>query len=449
MTETSFARRVCGTSGCGALVALLLSPGFLAAAADPPTEPLRAAITGSVSDREGRPIPRASVMIWTAAPKRGYSTYCPSCYADCGKRAVTDAKGKFSFERVDPSLRFNLLVVRQGFAPLDVQKVEPFGNPVAARLLPRVLPSDPLQVVSGRIVGPNGEPAADAVVDPEFVSWKREDGTSDAIWGHGEGLDPLAVSNDQGEFEVTFKRPALKMNLCVYARGMAPKWFELPTGSDRHTLRLQRGATIRGRLVQFGKPIADAEMGLIAKDRGMIGFFPEARIATQSAGRFEFTNVAVPNNWFLYAKMDSIASRGATVPVSCHTIDGDDIDIGDIHVMPGHRVRGRVILTDGKRIADGMQFRIDSQEAWDSQAVSLRPDGRFEFQNVPTGDYSLSASVQGYHMSEKNPNLSGSTIDGRIAADLDDFIILLDPGKGACGIGRFREGKPLESAPPP
>jgi hypothetical protein len=28
MTETSFARRVCGTSGCGALVALLLSPGF-------------------------------------------------------------------------------------------------------------------------------------------------------------------------------------------------------------------------------------------------------------------------------------------------------------------------------------------------------------------------------------------------------------------------------------
>jgi hypothetical protein len=181
----------------------------------------------------------------------------------------------------------------------------------------------------------------------------------------------------------------------------------------------------------------------------MIGFFPEARIATQSDGRFEFANVAVPNNWFLYAKMDSIASKGATVPVSCHTIDGDDIDVGDIHVMPGRRVRGRVILTDGKRIADGMQIRIDSQEAWDSQAVSLRPDGRFEFQNVPTGDYSLSASVEGYHMSIRNPNLSRRTIDGRIASDLDNFTILLDPGKGAFGIGRFREGKPLASAPQP
>jgi hypothetical protein len=449
MTETSFARRARGTGSFAGLVALLLSPGFLAAAADPPTEPQRAAITGSVSDREGRPIPRASVMIWTAAPKRGYSRYCPSCYADCGKRAVTDAKGKFSFERVDPSLRFNLLVVCQGFAPLDVQKVEPFGNPVVARLLPRVLPSDPLQVVSGRIVGPNGEPAADAVVDPEFVSWKREDGTSDAIWGHGEGLDPLAVSNDQGEFEVTFKRAALKMNLCVYARGMAPKWFELPTGSERHTLRLQRGATIRGRLVQFGKPIADAEMGLITKDRNMLGSFPEARIATRSDGRFEFANVAVPNDWLLYAKMDSIATKGATVPVSCHTIDGDDIDVGDISVMPGHRVRGRVILTDGKRIADGMQIRIDSEEAWDTQSVLLPPDGRFEFKNVPTGEYHLDPGVKGYYLSKKNPNLSW-TIEGRIDSDLNDFIILIDPGKESReGIPGSLRGKPLVSAPLP
>jgi hypothetical protein len=430
----------------------ILSCSLLIAAPQPPNESHRPAIVGKISERDGKPISGANVMIWTAGPRKGYSTYCPGCYADCGKRATTDAKGEFSFDRVDTTLRFNLLVVREGFAPLNVQKVEPFGNPVLATVDRRALPADPLQIVHGRVIGPTGSPIADAVVEPEMVKWKNNDGTLRGRGGAVKGLDPLAVTNEKGDFEIAYTRPALNMTVCVFARGMAPKWFvDLSTGSERHTLAVARGATIRGRLVQFGKPVPNAEIGLGNKERGMGQHYPEMRIGTQLDGTFLFVNVPTPNAWFVYAKMESIARRGATVPVSCRApSDGEIIDLGDIHIRPGHRVRGRVVLTDGKSIADGMRMMIGSMEARDSQSAALPADGRFDFENLPTGEYNLSPAVKGYHLSDKNPNLSW-TIEGRVDGDLDNFIILLDPGresyKGRYG-GRFL-GKPLVSAGQP
>ncbi len=435
-------------SFCGSVCILLItrSPAF---AAEPPKAAPRPAIAGTISDDDGKAVAGATVMIWTAAPKKGYSTHCPSCYADCGKRALTDAEGKFSFEHVDPTLRFNLLVVREGFAPQHVQKMEPFGNPALARLKRRALPSDPLQVVRGKVVGPSGDPIADAVVEPESVRWKRENGTLAGRGGAVKGLDPLAVTNDKGEFEIAYTRPAVDMTVCVFARGMAPKWFlELTTGPGRHTLAVSRGATIRGRLVQFGKPVQDAEIGLGNKERHPGEHFPESRIGTQPDGTFLFANVPTPNGWFVYAKMNSILNRGATTPVSCRTSRDDEIiDLGDIKIQSGHRVRGRVILTDGKPIADGMRMNISATEARDSQSSPLPSDGRFDFPNLPTGEYALFPSVKGYHLSDKNPNLSW-TIEGHIDRDIDDFIILLDPGKESYAgryAGRF-QGKPLVSA---
>jgi hypothetical protein len=452
MSQIISARRAIGTTRLSGSALVLLAPAFLVAAPDVANESHRPAIVGTISDRDGKPVAGASVIIWTAAPQTGYSTYCPGCYADCGKHATTDAMGEFSFERVDPTLRFNLLVVNEGFAPLNVPKIKPFGNPVAAKLLRRTSPADPLQVVRGRVVGPTGSPIADAVVEPEMVWWKKEDGALGGRGGAVKGLDPLAVTNNQGEFEIAYAQPAVKMTICVKARGMASKWFaDLATGPQRHTLAVARGATIRGRLVLFGKPVPNAEIGLKNKERGMGEHFPEDRIGTQPDGTFFFANVPAHNGWFVYAKMDSISRMGATVPVSCRTSrDGEIVEVGDIRVMPGHRIRGRVILSDGKSIADGMRMTVGSTEAWDSQTVRLPADGRFAFDNVPMGEYSLFPSVKGYRLSDKNPNLSW-TIEGHLAGDLDNFIILLDPGKENYKgryAGRFR-GKPLVSARQP
>src|SRR2546422_2231400 len=58
----------------------------------------------------------------------------PTCYTDCGKRAVTDAGGNFSISGLSPDLWFTLLVIRDGFTAVYVKKVDPEKDRKSTRL---------------------------------------------------------------------------------------------------------------------------------------------------------------------------------------------------------------------------------------------------------------------------------------------------------------------------
>ena len=113
-------------------------------------------LKGKVTDVTGRPIEHATVMVYHAGVKTGYSTFCPSCYADCGKRTFTDAAGTYSFTNLNPDLWFELLVVRDGYGPVSVKKVDPSIGPATAVLSPRSSIEDPRQIVRGRVVDKSG-----------------------------------------------------------------------------------------------------------------------------------------------------------------------------------------------------------------------------------------------------------------------------------------------------
>lgn len=168
---------------------------------------------------------------------------------------------------------------------------------------------------------------------------------------------------------------------------------------------------------------------LEAQDRGGFGDnlklvgnpYDEIRIGTQHDGSFVNPNVPVPVAWYVYAKMESITTLGASDPFptsSAH--DGELLNIGDIQIIPGHQLRGKVTLSDGARIPVGMRITIASDRVRDDQTVPLAPDGRFEFRNLPTGKYNVFPSVRGYkrHMVE-------ITID----KDVDGFYMVLEPDK--------------------
>src|SRR5262249_16600952 len=102
-------------------------------------------------------------------------------------------------------------------------------------------------------------------------------------------------------------------------------------------------------------------------------------------------------DWYIYGKMRSVAARGATGAVECATKhDKEIVDLGDLQIKPAHRLRGRVVLSDGKAIPDGMRVTISSATAWDDQTAMLPPDGRFEFLGLSASNYSVFASVKGY-----------------------------------------------------
>jgi hypothetical protein len=387
-------------------------------------------------------IPWITQPFWSITPgvKTGYSTYCPGCYADCGKRALTNETGEFTIENLSPDLWFTLLVLRDGYFPEFVKQVDPFkGSAPEAVLKTRQPVGDADRVVRGKIVDFQGRSIQDAIVHPEGIVSNDEKRGRITTYGSVSELDPIAVTNEAGEFEVAYKRPALEALLIVEARGYAPKLFNhLQTGLERHVLTIGDGATLRGRLVDNGDPVANAQMGLIPRQRGMgaelkmFGApYDEMRIGTQEDGTFIFTNVPIPVEFYVYGKMESISERGATEPMESATkIDGEDVNVGDIEINPGFRLRGKVALSDGKSIPDSMRVTISADRAWDSQTVFLQPDGSFEFSGLASEKYQVFASVKGYRAPEWDYTMKThrpGTV--QVEQDIDDFVLVLEPVK--------------------
>jgi hypothetical protein len=404
----------------GGLLALAVVASLLSAAAT------RATISGKVTDSSGKPLDNATVMIYHAGVRKGYNAFCPSCYVDCGKRVITDRAGSFSFKSLDPDLWFELLVIRDGYTATFVDKVDPAQGTVATAALTRRLPvNDPGRIVRGRVVDPAGQPLRAAVVMP--LGLNTEQGS---MYGTIEGLEPIAVTNAQGEFELANSQGTTGILLQVEVRAMASKMVAVATGADRKTITVSSGAVVRGRLINRGRPVAGAEMGLIARERGGFGAnlkiignpYDEIRIGTQQDGTFVITNVPAPVDWYVYGKMESIAALGATQPSEFSTRrDKEEVNVGDIEIRPGYRLGGKVELSDGAVIADGMRITIGAKDVWDSQTVMIGRDGRFGFFGIPAGKYEISPSVRGYRLQDKD------LIDTTVNRDIDDLTITLAP----------------------
>ncbi len=409
---------------------LLLS--ILTVSAASPAE--RVSLHGKVTDNQGNPLSDATVVVYHAGVKVGYSTYCPSCYVDCGKRAVTDRAGAYSIAGLDPDLVFELAVIHDGHMAAFVKKVDPSAGPASVAVLaPRTPVDDPVRVFRGRVVDPGGRPLRLAVIEPFALEADWGGRGPASMYGTVDGLEPMTISNANGEFELAYKQKAIAMLAWVEARGMAPKLVKLSPGADRASITVSDGAVVRGRLTNQGKPVPHAEIGLIPRTRWsggnhlhLIGEpYDEIRIGTQADGTFVITNVPAGVDWYLYGKMESIASLGATAPMECRTgKDGEEADLGDIAIQPGHRVRGKVTLSDGAAIASGMRVSIGAEKAWDTQTVQLAPDGRFEFFGVAGGKYQISASVSGYQQAEND----GGAVE--VDRDIDNFVLALNRGGG-------------------
>src|SRR3954453_21951356 len=133
---------------------LLIATTFLACAALAQTPADRSAtVTGKVSTADGKPVEHATVLVYEAGVKKGYSIYCPTCWVDCGKHTFTDADGNYQITGLNHDLIFTLLVVREGYSAAYVKKVNPENGPAKTAVLKMRPPIDDLsKVVRGQVV---------------------------------------------------------------------------------------------------------------------------------------------------------------------------------------------------------------------------------------------------------------------------------------------------------
>jgi uncharacterized GH25 family protein len=383
-------------------------------------------LKGRVVHDDGSPVPKATVFIYTAGPKEGTSSLCPSCYADCRKQAKTDADGRFTIESLDPALLFRLLIV----APRHQSQFVPKVNPATAEAKVTLKSLDPEALkspnrITGVVIDQNGKPVAGAVIAPEGVKF----GAQTRWGGSDEFVDPVAATDDQGHFLMQCKDVVIAVHAVVEARNAAKRWVELSPGQD-HFIRLQEGATVTGQIERDGKPLKDVMVGLVTKDREAGKYFHCDEIATDVSGRFMLFNVPPEREFVWFATMSSMAGQGA-VKLKTFTTGktGTQVDLGKLQVEPAYRISGRVVLTDDKPVPAGTRITLGREDAWDTQESKLAADGHFEIANVPAESVGLSVRVRGYTFSTRNPSRDYSgRITGRVDKDISDLTLLMDPG---------------------
>jgi peroxiredoxin/uncharacterized GH25 family protein len=385
-------------------------------------------LTGVVRDSFGKPLAGATVFIYTAAPKKGPGLICPSCYADCRKRASTDSEGHFKIESLDTNLLFRVLIASKGCRPKFIGKVDPSVIPMDVALEAPLSAVDFSQQLKGRVVNQDGKPIPGAVVKIRGV--KRGESTR---FGGNEDVDPLAVTDDDGLFVLN---GAVKFDgavLEVEARAFANRVLQdMATGGTVNELKLTEGASLTGRLVWDGQPIAGVTMGISGAERNAEYYVGDFSVATDKEGRFGFVNLPPNCNFLLYAKMSSLHAKGAVATQNVRTpVDGAAVDVGDVKAHAGFKLNGQVRLSDGKPVPPKTTIYLSRSEAADQAEAKPDKSGHFGFGGVPSEPIHLSVRLPGYQLSPRNKSmdwLNPYWLAGTLKSDKENLVVELDPG---------------------
>ena len=414
-------------------ILVILATVALRTCAQPAVAEKRITATGRVLGVDGRPLADATIMVYSATVKKGYSLFCPTCYRDCGKRTVSGPNGSYSIAGLDPELSFTFVALKDGYFAAFIPNVDPAAGPAPeVRLKPMPSVVDVSRIVRGRIVDVDGNSLRGAIVQPEIATYRDTDGhirfSAPFDW-----INELTATNEKGEFELAFSKPAVEMTFRVTARSMAAGHFTLPGGGQRKTVILTEGAVIRGRLMYKGKPVPDAEVGLVPHDGSLGRWYPEVRIGTAEDGTFSITNVPPGRIWLLHPTMESLASRGIGGDViECETkADGDQINLGDINLKAAHAVRGKVVLVDAKRLPGEMRVIVTADRSGDSQTTKIGSDGGFRFDGLPDGIYSVTPAVEGYRLQHDCTGSLCRSVEIVVRGDVSDLVIKMEPEAGS------------------
>jgi hypothetical protein len=361
-------------------------------------------LKGTVRDESGAPVVGATVLIFTAQPRKGVGLICPSCYLDCWRQASTDANGHFVIENVDGSLVFRIGAVTPVHDTVFAHKVDPTVGEAQITLRPRPpLPDAPRRIVHARVVDLAGKPVAHAVVSPQGY----KSGESESF-GNMPGIPSLTLTNDKGEFTLAGGKDVDALILQVSARGLTTTAFEeVATGVAEQVLPVGPGCAVRGRVVKDGKPVPGITVGIVQAERSAGRFVGERTAATNPEGRFVLVNI-VPNDVaVVYSKMLDCGPYGSLPLKYVETTNHDTVvDLGDLAVSSTVRLTGRIVLPKGDPIPQNATLSIVRPQVFDSLIVPIAADGAFSADGLPSEPLTLSVGVPGYRLARTKGRVS-------------------------------------------
>ncbi|MGN6543727.1 MAG: redoxin family protein, partial [Aureliella sp.] len=280
-------------------------------------------------------------------------------------------------------------------------------------------PSEPLV---GNVVLPDGGPAVGA--DVQFATPTL---VPDVSNNSSDGSRLVSArTDDQGRFTWRAQFEPLLIHV-IHKQGFAER--ELGVDEQPGTIQLQPWASIRGRLIQSGKPVANERIEFWPQKRRTSDqprFEEQYYAITDADGRFEFERlppIAGSVRAYLGPWQDSPLQSSQSVPVALRPGEQLDIELGG----SGTHITGQVVPTGrgGAELDEGyslnyliarrpgipvppellapefdIQHPLDerslstlSGNPWlhskDNYFVKLSPEGDLNVHGVPAGEYDL------------------------------------------------------------
>lgn len=337
----------------------------------------------------------------------------------------TDADGRFEINKLDATLLFRVLVIAPGRRAVVTEYVDPSENELTLKLesMPDALPAN--RILRGRVINEAGRPLAGALVTPYGAKTSER-----RWWGSLPGVDAASVTDEDGCFVVTSREPKLGLDLQFSAPGYAidaGKLFSL--NGEQYEIRLQRGATVLGNLSFRGKAAADRTIGIVQRDRSSGRFVGEVTLATDDNGQFIFPNLQSNESYALY----TLCSGTDDEPVlKTRTImtgaNNSEIDVGDLELLVGLTLAGRVELPGGSELPADAKIRISRDLAWDWCDVATESDGSFAIRGLPPEVLTVSVMAKGFAVDIsrlKFQSMGANRFALRLKEDRKDLVIPL------------------------
>jgi hypothetical protein len=261
-------------------------------------------------------------------------------------------------------------------------------------------------------------------------------------WHSGGGSGGgTAFTDQQGEFAFRTRENIIACDFTIEADGCVSRSFsEVRPGLGTNTYRLSQGTRLTGRLLKDGQPVPDAGIGIYDLKGG--GYLNNFSAVTDGNGRFTFSGLQAHEEFYLFGIMRSLRELGALPRQHIKTgDDGTRIELGDLKLVKGHTISGRVQMPDGKptRVAAFTLARTELtpfyglEHSFDNWPAHPGADGKFEFTGVPGETVSIFLMLKPFDMVSPR-NISGDPkgfrLLGMVVSNKIDLVIEPEPHSG-------------------
>jgi hypothetical protein len=417
-----------------ALAALAFNFAPMAAAAD---------LTGRILLPPGNSA-KATVLIAHASLKTNVQQSISNRYPILPARTQIDSSGSFKFPALDSRYLYFGYALAPGCKLQQMQQMDLAAGPLTILLKPAETNVPSERIIHGRIIDAEHHPVAGAVIAVRGTT------RSGQMTWPGSDVDFYAVSDGAGNFVICGNTPFAAVDGTVAADGFAEASFEqwpsdaanqewqrtgsMPDGlagfaKPLHEITLAEGATLRGRLMQSGKPVPEAEVRLNGCRTGSSCWDWKGAVLTDAQGQFSFANLPPGQGYSVCGTWDLLARGGALPQVDVQTFGNGSVqNVGDIQLESVCDVAGNIHLSDGKPIPHGSNYFLGDAANGDSVPVAIGEDGAFHFVAVPGDKVSMYLRVAGYELRPGDTRLiSGPMTNIIVQANMNNLKIEMQP----------------------